>query len=121
MWWQSLLVAIFGVVAAALLTGGFILGMIYSIRGFTSKAYQIFAISVALGIPSIGISMALVFQELWIIPFSVAAALFMAFPLWLESRFVEWPIEKQAKLTLYLMLGAFLLVALGALLCRLTL
>lgn len=88
-WWEFLLIALFGALAGVFLIGGFIIGMRYSMRGVPSKAYQIFAISFALGIPSAGIVMALYLRESWVFPFSLVVAAFIAFINWLMSRFTK--------------------------------
>jgi len=88
-WWQFILSIVFGVLAVAVLGGGFVVGLGYSIRGFPSKAYQVVAISVAIGMPLGGVALAILLRELWPIPFMIGAAIFMALPMWLMSRFTR--------------------------------
>jgi|GEM_PF-2415945 len=88
-WWHIALIVIFGALAVMLIIGGFVIGMFYSFRGFPSKAYQIFAITLPLGTISGSIAMAIVFRDLWIVPFAAALALFIALPTWLMSRFTK--------------------------------
>jgi|YNPNPStandDraft_1061719.scaffolds.fasta_scaffold204271_1 hypothetical protein len=88
-WWQSVLSIVFGVLAVAVLGGGFGVGFACSIRGSPSKGYQVVAISVAIGIPLGGVAFAIYLRELWPIPFMIGAAAFMALPMWLMSRFTR--------------------------------
>jgi hypothetical protein len=68
-WWQSVLSIVFGVLAVAVLGGGFGEGFACSIRGSPSKGYQVVAISVAIGMPLGGVAFAIYLRELWPIPF----------------------------------------------------
>lgn len=88
-WWYLFLVATFGALAVLLLMGGFIVGMIYSIRGSPSKAYQIFAISFALGVPSAGFVAALGFRDWGALYCSIVLGAFAALVCWLMSRFTR--------------------------------
>jgi len=115
---MALLAFVFGVGAVALFISGFILGVVYFIRGSPSKAYRILAISFGLGVLSGGIAIALALRGLWILLYTVAVALFIALPPWLMRHFVNLPIQKQVKFTLYLIAGMFLLMVLGWLLYR---
>ncbi len=117
LWWRFLLVFLFGILSVALLIGGGV--SLICFPNSPGKGYRIAAIACALGTISGGIAGALVLQESWVIWFSIGVALFIALPLWIESRLVDLPIQKQVKLTLYLIVGVFLLMAIGALVCRL--
>jgi hypothetical protein len=85
-WWQSVLSIVFGVLAVAVLGGGFVASV--AIRS-PSRGYRVAAISVAIGMPLGGVAFAIYLRELWPIPFMIGAAAFMALPMWLMSRFTR--------------------------------
>ncbi len=88
-WWQLVLSIVFGVLAVAVLGGGFVGGFAYSIRGSPSRGYKVAAISAAIGMPLGGVAFAIYLSELWPIPFMIGVAAFMALPMWLMSRFTR--------------------------------
>jgi len=83
------LIVIFGALAVTFMIGGFVIAMVYGIRGSPRKAYQIYAISCALGVPSAGIAMALDLQDLNAFFFSLVLGTFTALICWLMSRFIK--------------------------------
>jgi len=88
-WWQFLLIGIAWISAVIFLLGGFTVGIICSIRGFPSKAYQIFAVSFAVGMPSVGIALALSLQDRGAFFYSAILGTLAALVCWLMSRITK--------------------------------